>query len=157
VKEIYAGTTDESPARRLIRDIWVSAEASMIAESYADLPREFLRDLAVFFMSENTGVEFTSPLENTDGQEYLEEEKVIAVEKVKVEDKVDDSHGRTLFHFPASNGDTNVPASNRDTNVPKKEVKRLPNGKAMKTPKSLVDRTRKSSGTPETSPRSGHE
>jgi hypothetical protein len=133
VKEIYAGTTDESPARRLIRNIWVSAEASMIAESYADLPREFLRDLAVFFLSENTGVEFTSPLENTDGQEYLEEEKVI---------DVDDSHVNTPFHFSASNQDTKIAEGKAKISFGKS---------AIKTPKSLVERTRKSSGTPGTS------
>jgi hypothetical protein len=71
VQAIYNGTPDNSPTRRLITDLWACAAPEEITAEYDELPKEFLRDLTVFFLKKgdsNGGYDF----KKSDGTEYLE-------------------------------------------------------------------------------------
>ncbi|KAF2650756.1 hypothetical protein K491DRAFT_666730 [Lophiostoma macrostomum CBS 122681] len=71
VQTIYLGTPDGSPARRLLTDIWTCSAHDCINEYYDVLPKDFLRDLTIYFLRESEG-HGGCLIEESDGGEYLE-------------------------------------------------------------------------------------
>ncbi|KAF2242119.1 hypothetical protein BU26DRAFT_555820 [Trematosphaeria pertusa] len=71
VRTIYEGTTSNSPARRLMVDLWTSVTASTLAKVAGSLPHEFIVDIATTLLNERTeGKQNTA--KNSNGTKYLE-------------------------------------------------------------------------------------